>query len=80
VTLWAELDEDRWEVRKVDVFRNGTLRWADCDHEDEDTALGDCPTPTLEEIAAEPEFKPRTVTKDEFEAVWRAAIMGRARE
>jgi hypothetical protein len=34
---------------------------------------GIVPVPPLEEIAANRQFLPRTITRDEFEAVWIAA-------
>ncbi len=75
IDLFSELDEERWERRKVDVFANGTLVYAGpgvfsetpmCD-------LGEEPVPHLDEIAADPEFEPEEISKDEFELIWAKA-------
>jgi hypothetical protein len=33
VLLYSELDRERWETRKVDLFRDGSKGWADAAHE-----------------------------------------------
>lgn len=74
VVFYIELDEGRWEVRKVEVFRDGRMGWADADHEVGGCGLGEAEVPPLDEIAADPEFRPSTISRDEFESVWQAAI------
>lgn len=76
VLLLSELDEQRWEVRKVEIFRDGTAGFADTTRETPTTALGQLPVPPLTEIASDPEFEPREITQTEFEVTWRAAIAG----
>jgi len=71
VDLYSELDEERWEVRKVYVFRDGHGEVAGPDGATGTTMLGEEPIPALEVIAADPQFEPRAITCDEFEAVWR---------
>jgi hypothetical protein len=80
ILLYSELDEDRYETRKVDIFIDGRTGMADADFEYCDTALGELPTPELEEIAADPQFQPHAIRGLEFEAVWRMAcrLAGRA--
>jgi uncharacterized protein DUF6881 len=41
--LYSELDEDRWEVRKVEVFRNGRRGYASADGSSSGTKLGEVP-------------------------------------
>lgn len=74
VTLYSELDEERWEVRKVEVFIDGRMGFAEGRRESVGTALGDTPVPSLEEIAAIGEFEPATITRAEFERVWDSAV------
>lgn len=70
VELFSELDADRIEVRKVEVFADGRAQFADSTSHSGDTMLGLVPVPALDEIAADAQFKPRAITADEFEAAW----------
>jgi len=74
ILLYSELDEERWETRKVEIFRNGKLGFADRDTEFGGSGLGLEPVPPLTAIAADPEFEPEAITKAEFELVWSAAV------
>jgi uncharacterized protein DUF6881 len=74
ILLYSELDDERWEVRKAEVFSDGSSGYADPAAARGTTLLGLIPIPTLSEIAAIPEFDPVAITKDEFEAVWLKAI------
>lgn len=70
--LYSELDDARWEVRKVEVFLDGSKGYASSDESAKSTGLGLEPLPFLEDIAADPQFKPVEITKEEFETVWTA--------
>ena len=70
VMLYSELDEARWETRKVEVWADGSTGWADADHE-VDSGLSELPIPSLEEIEASGPFRAREITAAEFEAIWR---------
>lgn len=74
VTRYSELDDQRWEVRKVDVFLDGHMTYAEGRGTTGDTRLGDVPIPSLEEIAASPEFEPASISRAEFERIWEAVI------
>ena len=74
VEFYSECDKDRWEVRKVEVFRDGRLGYADSASEHLGTALGLVPMPTLEEIRMQKEFLPTDISKEEFEVVWSLAV------
>lgn len=73
--LFAEV-EDEAEVRKVDLFPDGSMRRADRDGGDESTRLSSVVMPSVGDINNQPEFTARDVEKELFEAVWNAA--GRA--
>ena len=73
VLLYSELDEERWEVRKVEVFASGALQYADAETSTGDTGLGLVPTPELAVIAQDPEFEPSQITREEFEEIWARA-------
>lgn len=70
VVLYSELDGNRFEVRKVEVFRDGRLGYADADRSSSGTNLGLVATPSLEEIAQDPQFEPVQIEPAEFEAMW----------
>src|SRR5512139_3384469 len=76
VLLYAEIDREGWERRKVDRFRDGRLAWADEDHDSPDTGtfLSVEPMPDLNEINADREFDGVEISSAEFEAVWVEAL------
>jgi hypothetical protein len=39
VTLYSELDDDRWERRKIEVFRDGSVGFADSRRQSRTTKL-----------------------------------------
>ena len=71
--LYSELDDDSFEVRKVDMFADGSADPADEHHETCRTFLGEGAVPPIEEIASDPEFLPEWIPREEFETVWQAA-------
>jgi hypothetical protein len=74
--LYSELDDARWETRKVEIFRNGKIGYASRTDSGGSTRLGIVPIPPLSIIASAPEFEPAEMTQEEFEEVWRRAIRG----
>jgi hypothetical protein len=70
VLLYSELDGDRWEKRKVEVFADGHCGFASPTESCGSTRLGEEPIPPLAEIASDSQFKPVEITKQEFEEVW----------
>jgi hypothetical protein len=65
VWLVIELDDGRREVRKVEVFSNGSKGYATRDEEVGGTRLGVEPLPSIAEIAADPQFLVARVTRTE---------------
>jgi hypothetical protein len=74
VLLYSELDEERWEVRKVEVFKNGKLGYASKEAKSANTFFGELPVPSFEDIAKNNEFEPTLISKEEFESTWDSAI------
>ncbi|MFF1478255.1 DUF6881 domain-containing protein [Streptomyces sp. NPDC058301] len=70
VDVFSELDDQRYEVRKVEVYRDGRLDWADASRETDTIGLGEVPFPDLKEINAQEEFHAETITVAEFETAW----------
>ena len=65
--MYFELDEERYDVRRVEVFRDGrVVRIGD------EIELADQPVPSMEEINATPggEFRAWDNVRAEFEELW----------
>jgi hypothetical protein len=72
VVLYSEI-ESGFEVRKVEVYRDGRHDCADRSRSTGTTMLGERLMPDVEDINQDPEFSATAITEDEFEAVWRRA-------
>jgi hypothetical protein len=74
IMLFSELDEERWEVRKVEVFADGRLSYANERGSFGMTKLGDQPVPALEVLAANAEFELAEITRAEFDEIFEKAL------
>ncbi|WP_423760502.1 DUF6881 domain-containing protein [Burkholderia sp. NLJ2] len=74
VRLVSVLDRDRYEVRKLEIFRDGRVGFADETRSSQGTELGTVPVPSLAEINADPEFEARETTLELFEALWSCRV------
>lgn len=74
IESFAELDGNRWELRKVERFANGRLQYADAHRQCGDTFLSSEALPTLLQINSDPEFTARSISVDKFEALWHQAV------
>jgi len=70
VLIYTEIDDDLWEHRKVELFRDGRKGFADKDEEVGGSRLGLEPWPDLEQLRLDPEFEVEEITKEQFQAVW----------
>lgn len=68
--LISEIGPDNFEVRKIDLFRNGEVGFASKDANTSKTMLGTVEVPTLEEINTDDEFDGKNITADDFEKLW----------
>jgi len=75
VLLYSELADDRSEVRKVEVFPDGTYGYAYGENAKGTTQLSDTSIPSMDKIAEDLQFVPETIAKEEFEEVWVKAIV-----
>ena len=73
VQILIEIGEDRYEARKVEVFRDGRLDWADESRWSPSTMLGEVPVPPLEEINEQEEFTATVISAEDFEQAWTTA-------
>jgi hypothetical protein len=70
VIFYSELDAELNEVRRVDIFRDGSLFYVCAEISTGDMELSYTAFPPFEEIAADPQFEPIKITKEEFEEIW----------
>ena len=70
VLLYHEVDDQGWERRKVELFADGRVGFASACEGSPATGLSIEPLPTPEEIAADPQFEPVEIEKEEFERIW----------
>lgn len=70
VLLYGELDSDRFEVRKVEVFLDGRQSFADAIDEAAECSLSWVEVPELEEINVDPQFQAWPISREDFEVVW----------
>lgn len=73
IVFASELDAQRYEHRKIELYPDGRLDWAGQHRSTGTTWCGELPMPTLSEIAALDEFAPRAITATEFELMWQRA-------
>ncbi len=72
--IYSEIDEQRNEIRKIELFRDGKVGYATEEVEFGGSGLSECPLPEIEEIAADLQFKPIEITSEEFEEVWKSKV------
>jgi hypothetical protein len=70
IHIYSEIDDHGYERRKVEIFKDGRKGYADSSGEYGGTALGVMPVPSLEEIAAQPEFEPKEIPAEDFHNIW----------
>ena len=71
VRLASELDGERFEIRKLEFFPDGSVGFACKEGCSASTRLGEVTVPSLAEINEDPEFEGVTITKNEFDQLWR---------
>ncbi|RAY81729.1 hypothetical protein DP196_25065, partial [Enterobacter hormaechei subsp. steigerwaltii] len=74
IELYSEIDDSRYEVRKVEVFSTGDLIFSDESTPINITTLGELPLPSLSEINKDSQFKAIYIDAVEFENIWTKAI------
>lgn len=67
--LYSEIDSHDNEVRKVEVFKDGSMGYAreGLSHR---SKLAECEMPSIAEIAEDEQFKPEAIDSTEFDDIW----------
>ena len=68
--LYSELDRQRYELRKVEIFPDGRRGFADANEEFGGTRLGETDVPTLEVLAGDADLEAEAITADAFQRQW----------
>lgn len=74
VLLYSELDENRDEIRKVEIYRDGMMGYACEDISINGSFLSECEIPELIVINEDTQFEGIEIQKDEFEMIWEKAV------
>jgi hypothetical protein len=69
--FYSELDPQRFETRKIEIFADGRVGYASAAGTTQDTRLSIEPLPTVSEIRAQGEFEINEITKSDFDAAWK---------
>lgn len=77
ILLFSEIDRERYELRKVEVYADGRLGFAAEEWCMGETVLGEVPVPLPDEITADPQFVVEHTTPAEFESLWKKAASAR---
>ncbi len=70
ILIYSEIDDNRWEHRKVEIFKDNHYGFADHNNEINGSRLGTEPWPDLVKLGTEPEFDITEISKEEFEELW----------
>ncbi len=70
VHLYSELDSERYETRKVEIWADGRRGFADASEEFGGTRLGETAVPPLAELADDPQFEAKEISVEEFQRQW----------
>ena len=72
IRLVSELDDRRYEIRKLEFFPDGRVGFASKHQNSPGTDLGSVEVPPLAEISNSPEFNGGSISAQLFESLWTA--------
>lgn len=72
--FYSELDDRRYESRKIEVFPDGKVGYAFSGGSTLNTRLGIEPVPSISEIQSQPEFEIREISVNEFDTKWKELV------
>lgn len=69
--IYSEINDQRYEVRKIEVYKDGTIHKCDEQIADPQIKLGDVEFPeNLDEINQYKQFYAKYISQEEFESIW----------
>jgi hypothetical protein len=73
IEILSEHDSAGWECRKVEIYRDGSMRTAGLAESNGGAQLSLIRRPPDDEVNSEPEFRVLPLTQNEFELAWKQA-------
>ncbi|MFG2023820.1 DUF6881 domain-containing protein [Streptomyces sp. NPDC048825] len=70
IRFYSEIGEDGYEVRKVQLYRDGRKLKTDALHESGEIGLSEIPVGSIEDVSSQPEFSACVISREEFEREW----------
>jgi len=70
VHIYSEIGNDSYELRRIEIWADGRKGFADENEQKGGTELSSMAVPSLAEIAAQPEYQPKTIVAEEFHKLW----------
>ncbi|MBZ4014187.1 DUF6881 domain-containing protein [Streptomyces purpurogeneiscleroticus] len=77
IVFYSEIGDDGYEVRKVQLYRDGRRLKADCVYESGEIGLSEAPVGRIEDVAAQSEFAAEIIELGEFKSAWDRAAWAR---
>ncbi|OBA61085.1 hypothetical protein A5780_20145 [Nocardia sp. 852002-20019_SCH5090214] len=71
--FYSEIGKDRYETRKVQIYKDGHTDWATAASETGKAFLAEAPFPSIAEISSEPDIQAWEIRRQEFESAWESA-------
>ncbi len=73
VGIYGKYNTEGWEMRKLEVFRSGSVGYVDAQQQVGTSALAEVKLSAINEINADPQFSAREIEPSQFERLWRWA-------
>lgn len=70
IFIYSELDNERNEIRKVEIYKNRKKGFASNNTFVNGSHLSETPIPTLEEINKDQQFIASEISRQRFEEIW----------
>jgi len=74
VIMYYEIDDNSIELRKIELFKNGKVGYADFTYQINGSYLSEGQFPDIEEIRKLKEFIVEVISKNEFEKVFNEKV------
>jgi hypothetical protein len=75
ILLYSELNDQRYEVRKVELYADGRIGYSTQELEHGGTGLGLEPIPLTQYITKDAEFVAADIDRNAFEKVWNHFVL-----
>ncbi|MEU2724641.1 DUF6881 domain-containing protein [Streptomyces smyrnaeus] len=73
VVMYSQIGDDDYEARKVEIFRDGRMGWADEAGSYGGTGLGEIPVGPIADVREQADFTAWVISAEEFDAAWSRA-------